>query len=360
MSGEIEALGEMMTGGLTARALEPGHGEGHGAGRGRCLNCGHFLTGPYCDRCGQTAHVHRSVGAFGHDILHSVLHFEGKAWRTLPMLFVRPGELTRRYINGERARFFSPLALFLFAVFLTFGVFSVMGTGLNTGFDAAQEADRQTAINQIDEEFAAAVADTERKLAEAQTKGMPTAEIERELDVQRTTRSAAERMIGIQRSDDGALQQDFTITDADTGIPAIDALIKKANDNPSLMLYKIQGNAYKFAWALIPLSAPFLWLLYPFSRRFAIYDHLVFVTYSISFMLLLAIILRVAAAAGIGGGWIGLIFVFYPPIHMYKQLRGTYRGSRFGALLRTFLLLNFTIFTLMLFLAGLLALGALG
>ena len=53
-----------------------------------------------------------------------MLHFDGKFWRTLPMLAWRPGELTRRYIDGERARFVSPMALFLFSVFLMFAVFS--------------------------------------------------------------------------------------------------------------------------------------------------------------------------------------------------------------------------------------------
>ena len=40
---------------------------------------------------------------------------------------------------------------------------------------------------------------------------------------------------------------------------------------------------------LIPLSVPFLWLLFPFSRRFRLYDHTVFVTYSLSFMTLLVV-----------------------------------------------------------------------
>jgi hypothetical protein len=51
-----------------------------------------------------------------------VFHFEGKIFRTLPMLVFRPGALTRRYIAGERARFVSPLALFLFTVFAMFAV----------------------------------------------------------------------------------------------------------------------------------------------------------------------------------------------------------------------------------------------
>lgn len=359
MSGEIEALGDLVTGGLAARAIDPAAAHGHGSAR--CLNCGHFLTGPYCDRCGQNAHVHRSVGGFGHDFLHSVLHFEGKMWRTLPMLFWRPGELTRRYVNGERARFFSPLALFLFAVFLTFAVFSAIGSGIDTSeFDLGDAASRQTAANQMALEFDAAIGETRSRIAAARSRGQPTESLERDLAAQQATREAAERMVGIERAEDGKLRRSFTVVGFETGEPTVDRLIRKANDNPSLLLYKIQGNAYKFAWALIPLSAPFLWLLYPFSRRFGIYDHLVFVTYSLSFILLLAMALRIASLAGLSGGAIALILILYPPLHMYRQLRGAYRSSRAGALVRTLLLLAFASVTLTLFMAGLLALGALG
>ena len=77
--------------------------------------------------CGQQAHVHRTLRAFGHDLLHGALHFEGKIWRTLPLLAWKPGELTRRYIDGERAKFISPVALFLFIVFLMFAVMGLTG-----------------------------------------------------------------------------------------------------------------------------------------------------------------------------------------------------------------------------------------
>ena len=68
--------------------------------------------------------------SLGHDILHGVFHFEGKVWRTLPELFFHPGRLTRRYVDGERAKFVSPMALFLFVVFLMFAVFSFTGGAL--------------------------------------------------------------------------------------------------------------------------------------------------------------------------------------------------------------------------------------
>ena len=122
MPVELEAAADIMTAAVVSRAVEPDHGEGGSAARGACLNCGAMLVGAHCHACGQKAKVHRTLAAYGHDLLHGVFHFEGKIWRTLPMLAWRPGELTRRYIHGERAKFVSPLALFLFSVFLMFAV----------------------------------------------------------------------------------------------------------------------------------------------------------------------------------------------------------------------------------------------
>src|SRR4051794_7125791 len=129
MVGNLEAIGDALTGGVVGRAVEPGAGEaadGHTDER-VCLNCGSLLTGPFCSECGQHAHVHRTLSAFFHDFLHGVLHFEGKIWRTLPLLAWKPGELTRRYIDGQRATFVSPIALFLFCVFLMFAFVSLLG-----------------------------------------------------------------------------------------------------------------------------------------------------------------------------------------------------------------------------------------
>ena len=52
---------------------------------------------------------------------------------------------------------------------------------------------------------------------------------------------------------------------------------------------KVQDAASKYSWLLIPMSVPFMWLLFPFRRRYNTYDHTVFVTYSLSFMMMLVI-----------------------------------------------------------------------
>ena len=58
-----------------------------------------------------------------------MLHFDAKGIRTAPLLVFRPGLLTRRYIDGQRTRYVSPMALFLFCIFLMYFVFSLAVEG---------------------------------------------------------------------------------------------------------------------------------------------------------------------------------------------------------------------------------------
>ncbi|NUS99754.1 MAG: DUF3667 domain-containing protein [Sphingomonas sp.] len=340
---DLEAIGDAATGTVLATTLEArtGPDEGH-AHEKNCLNCGTELAGAYCHACGQHAHVHRTLHAFWHDLLHGVLHFEGKIWHTLPLLAWRPGELTRRYIDGERAKFVSPMALFLFSVFLMFAVTSFSG-GLSPRIDPKAPAQLKKSIATNELQIAAlqrerdAAVRTGRSTA---TFDMRIADLQADLAVMR----------GVQAGEIGRI--------AKTRINAPDWLSKpleKAVKNPDLLFYKLKTNAYKFSWALIPLSVPFLWLLFPVSRRFRLYDHTVFVTYSLAFMTLLVVTAVLIGLAGLPqvAGFAMLI----PPIHIYRQLKGTYELSTGGALLRTALLCAFATLALGLFLLMLFGLG---
>ena len=101
----IEAAADAVTGGLFGRAVEPSAGTCTAADAtgARCLNCGTALIDEHCHACGQSAHVHRTVGAIGHEIAHGVFHFEGKMPRTLPMLVVASGRADAALCRG-RAR----------------------------------------------------------------------------------------------------------------------------------------------------------------------------------------------------------------------------------------------------------------
>ena len=64
------------------------------------------------------------------------------------------------------------------------------------------------------------------------------------------------------------------------GAGAFNDMVNHALKNPQLLLYKMQSSAYKFSWALIPISIPFVWLLFFWRREFHLFDHAIFVTYS--------------------------------------------------------------------------------
>src|SRR5687767_8406794 len=163
MSGEGEAAGDVLTGAIVAGTIEGASGKkGPAAHGGQCLNCGATVDGAFCSSCGQRTHLHRSLLHLGHDILHGVFHFEGKLWRTIPELFFHPGRLTRRYIDGERAKFISPMALYLFSVFLMFGVFSFTTSNV---FDSTTDGVAGDVITEFQENNQSAREATEDRLA---------------------------------------------------------------------------------------------------------------------------------------------------------------------------------------------------
>ena len=325
MSG-AELAADLADAAVVAAVVEPHSdaGDGH-THETACLNCRTSLTGPFCSQCGQAAHVHRTLGAFFHDLLHGVFHFEGRVWHTLPMLALHPGQLTRRYIEGERARFVSPLALFLFCVFLMFAAIQQTSHTENLhlrptveGKPIASKASVGASLAKIESERNALIA---QRVALVARQG-DTSDIDKQLQGLQVATAVIK----------GASTPINGTTPVVTGVAPLDAGIARVKANPELALYKIESHAYKYSWALIPISVPFMWLLFPFSRRFKLYDHTVFVTYSLSFMTLLCVAVLVAATLGWDSA--AALLVLLPPVHMYLQLRGAYGCSRLGALLR--------------------------
>jgi Protein of unknown function (DUF3667) len=421
MTGEFAGAADIITGAALARSVEPEAGEGRVAIGGSCQNCGASLVGPHCHVCGQKAKVHRTLHAFGHDILHSVLHFDGKIWRTLPMLFWKPGDLTRRYVHGERAKFVSPLALFLFSVFLTFAAFNwlmpadaSLNSAISNTAQAEYRADRkeildniaeleadkkeaiasgtpgyewmdgeiarhreslktldevtgkqlrqnEIAVNKFAEEkrrIETEIARLESRIETERKAGRPTDKLQEQLESEKIGLSVVTTAAnGVGAGTDGTMMTG-KFTDLDfPGAAALNVAVAKAKKNPQLLLYKMQSNAYKYSWALIPISVPFIWLLFFWRRRFKLFDHAVFVTYSITFMMLLgmisAIFINSTALEPVGG----ILLAFYPPIHMYRHIHHAYETSRFGAFWRMCLLSVFAMTALTLFAVMIVALG---
>jgi hypothetical protein len=367
---DIEATGGLVTGGMIASAVEKptGHaGEAHTD----CSDCGAPVSGKFCSNCGQPTHVHRSLLHLGEELLHGVMHFDARIWRTLPLLLLNPGKLTREWIHGKRTRYVSPLAIFLFTVFLMFFALSFGGV----------EPIQQQSLEERIAEARVEVSDAKAALAEAETtvrqnESAPGADgilagaqgavvgAETSLRALEAVRTAGPRSDGLAPGSWQAGLAD-SVHDGNVTVGFGD---KKTREkilhklaNPDFAVYKIQQTAYKFAFLLIPLSIPFVWLLFVWKRGFTWYDHGVFVLYSLTFMAILTM------AIGVFGRWDGWLsgtiaglLMLSVPVHMFAQLKGTYGLSWFSALWRTAFLLFFCVFTIAIFLVAIVVLGLTG
>ncbi|MDB4908362.1 MAG: hypothetical protein JWO05_3146 [Gemmatimonadetes bacterium] len=113
----------------------------------RCRNCDAPLHGSYCSQCGQEAKpADPTVGAIVGELWSEFVQVDGKVLNTLRALFKRPGFLTTEYLDGRRARYLSPLRLYLFASVAFFALRAVLPT---TGFHLQLSRDKQLSESQF-------------------------------------------------------------------------------------------------------------------------------------------------------------------------------------------------------------------
>ena len=106
-----------------------------------CLNCGVPLGAPpphYCPACGQDTRLRApTLREFAQQFTGQYLSTEGALWRTLALLFLQPGELTRRYIAGRRRHYVLPVRLYL-----TISLLALLALRLGSGMAIDWQADK--------------------------------------------------------------------------------------------------------------------------------------------------------------------------------------------------------------------------
>jgi hypothetical protein len=101
-----------------------------------CRNCGATLVGEFCHACGQKRFVEsdRRFGHLLHQFIASATDLDGRFWRTIRALAFQPGLLSREYFDGRRARWISPVSLFL-AVSVVYFLAPIRGGDLTQEFN---------------------------------------------------------------------------------------------------------------------------------------------------------------------------------------------------------------------------------
>lgn len=276
-----------------------------------CANCQTPLVGTWCHACGQKAHLHDTLKHLLEELAEGVAHFDGRLWRTLPLLAFDPGRLSREWVAGRRVRYVAPLHLFLFAVFLLFLIPNFTGRHLIT-FGAAESGP-------------AFVVDT------------------------------PEGPQSVDPSDPEALRERLNVPGPVVGV--IQGLVR-VQKNPEYYGYKLETLAYKLSFMTVPIATAILWLLYAWRRGLTLYRHAVVALYGLGFIVLLAAIASVFPEPVTDV--LNLAIFLVAPVHAAVHLRGAYGDGWVAAVLRTAALGILTIFGFTVFLLGVVFLGLAG
>jgi hypothetical protein len=261
-----------------------------------CPNCATPLAGPWCHNCGQKgAEYHRSIWHLIAEAFEGLTHFDGRIWQTMPRLFIRPGQLTRDYLDGHRASQIPPFRLFLIVLVLVF-----FAGGLSFGRDG----DR-----------------TKVKVA--------------------TPDQAAQL---IQKNTDMSAQDKADLNDAMTQLGKVQKgyssnsyvreRVEHSVRNPEAFVRAMEEWGHRFAILMLPISAAMLAVIFVFKRGVYVFDHLIFSMHSLSFQ---GLLLTTIFLGSLMSDWVWWL-IFISPVHLFFHMRAAYRISTIGTLIRMWLL----------------------
>jgi hypothetical protein len=248
-----------------------------------CPNCRTAIAGPWCYACGQRAEKYdRSILHLIAEAFEGLTHLDGRVWTTLPKLLLRPGKLTREYLDGHRAVQIPPFRLFLVVLLAVF-----FAGSLNFGADPV-------------------------KLNPVPTKSLVMKNPSDAADMQRAAAQMRATAKGRWLMERGAA----------------------ALEHPEALSAAMERWAHQFAVLMLPIAALMLSVLFVFKKGVYVFDHLIFSMHSLSFqgLLLTAVFLGGLAIPG------SSVLLLLSPIHLFVHMRGTYGISVIGTLIRMFLL----------------------
>jgi hypothetical protein len=260
-----------------------------------CPNCHTALAGPWCYACGQRGEkYHRSILRLTWEAVEGLTDLDGRIWQTFPRLALRPGKLTRDYLDGHRAMQVPPFRIFLIvllAVFFTGGL-DLQANRQNIKFVTLDSPEIQKTVSPTDR-----------------------ADMQKTMDMLRTAFAKPK-------------------PSASPGEKWLRAQLVKALGDQKAFKAALAEWAERFAILMLPIAALMLTVLFVFKKGVYVFDHLIFSMHSLSFQ---GLLLSVVFGLGTVVNW-GTWLLLLSPVHLFVHMRGTYRISWYGTLIRMFLL----------------------
>lgn len=315
-----------------------------------CLNCGAPLRGQYCWQCGQRS-TNRliSLSELIRDAFGDLFELDSRLWRTLIPLLIRPGDLTRNYLEGKRARYMPPFRMYL-VLSLIFFVIAFFNPRDDFGIlyeaetieQAEETEDRTEQLDQAREELESLVQE-----------GIVTPEVLESELFSEDDEPAGDSGLDFEcvpsnfelEEDDGAFER--WLARRITPERAVEICERWKVLGPRGFLSAVLDKTPAALILLLPIMALILKFLYPLSRRFYV-EHLLYVVHFHAFFFLLLTLQilwgRLIAATPLPG-WIGVLPIvatsFWIPVYLFMSMRTVYQQGRLATTAK-FLLLSIT------------------
>jgi hypothetical protein len=329
----------------------------------KCQNCGAALFGPHCHACGQPVkglvrHFSSVIG----DFLDTVFEYDGRLWRTLGPLMVRPGHLSQEYFAGRRVRYVSPFRLFFFITVIAFFAAQLrfdLDGALNLGASENSIA-AASSVEEVEEWRDAAIALLEERIAAQVTDEVGTQvglSVGRATIESQAARRIAELEAGVVGTSSNVVTGDLgfdyrgapwdpvTNPIAFGGLPdAMNARLnrwmaranvnqQRIREDPNLLKEAFLSSVPTTLFVLVPIFALLLKLAYVFRRRLYM-EHLIVALHTHAF--LSATLLLVLLAGAVAGWttqwpavsrplvWLEVLAVIWIPIYILLTQKKIY------------------------------------
>ena len=270
-----------------------------------CLNCGTPLVGPFCSACGQRdIPPYPSIRDLVVDAFWELSGWDGRFAVTVRTLLRHPGMLTREFLEGRRARYISPLRLYLMASLAYFVIAaSVPDIKLQSGKSVWFGLRVSSTVGDT------AAASRPERVAEA-----------------------AGDALGAQQPLTAA-QRDSVMKDIAEAPTVMQPFLRRAVGDPAGFRRDILQNMPRMLFALLPVFAAIVALFYH-GRKYP--EHLYFAIHLHAFIFLALAVGRLTQFTRLPAlaMTVGVVVLLSIPIYATLAFRRTYGGSLLGTLMK--------------------------
>jgi hypothetical protein len=336
-----------------------------------CTNCGHPLdiSDRYCPNCSQANSTKKlSLKDFFDEFFSSLISYDSKLLKTLSALLIRPGKITKDYLNGRRVSYTNPFRFLLSLAIVYFLMLNFTGNfqaldqygadengnwitsdgaiSFKTDFVALEEADRKELETSLDslkivenlaKEDSVLLSDPKSHFEKLESRNFVAHFF-----------GKREFFTAVFRSDKvfdfDTISEKYELEDSKMNRAAFKAstsfnrFIQEPGSFISSMISKLPFAVFFF----LPTFAVFIWLVY-IRKKYTYTDHLIFGFHITSLLFILLIVsFLIDSIFNVLSWW---VFLLIFAIYLFKALRKFYEQGLFKTLVK-YLFLNFVFFIL--------------